>query len=123
MSLENVKAFYEVVKKDQGLQGKIAQMAQTNPKEVEATVIKLAGEKGYQFTLDEVKTFAKNLASTMPTNGELSDSELEAVAGGKGGGAKFQWGVISIVSGGTGCAATAAGSAAGLGCNLNKDPF
>jgi predicted ribosomally synthesized peptide with nif11-like leader len=121
MSQENVKAFYEVVKKDQGLQGKIAQVAQTSPKEVEATVIKLAGEKGYQFTLDEVKTFAKNLAATMPTNGELSDSELEAVAGGKGGHTKVEWGVCSACAAGIGCAASAIYKAAGGGCNLDRD--
>jgi predicted ribosomally synthesized peptide with nif11-like leader len=103
MSQENVKAFYEVVKKDQGLQGKITQMAQTNPKEVEAMVIKLAGEKGYQFTADEVKTFAKELAATMPKNGELSDNELEAVAGGKGSSRKGGEAGASIITLGMAC--------------------
>lgn len=103
MSLENVKAYYEMVTKDQNLQIKIAQVAQSNPKEVVATVIKMADEKGYSFTEAEVKIFAEDLVATMPKNGELSDSELEIVAGGKSAQVKACWGLASFVTMGLGC--------------------
>ena len=43
-------------------------------------LIPLAKKAGFDFTLDEVKAFLKSNAE----GGELSDDELEAVAGGKG---------------------------------------
>jgi predicted ribosomally synthesized peptide with nif11-like leader len=82
MSMENARAFYEKVKADQILQQKIGELAKEKPAETEAIIIKVAGEKGFPFTLEEMRTVMKELTKKAPDHGELSDAELEAVAGG-----------------------------------------
>lgn len=82
MSLENAKAFYQKVKGDQDLQQKIGQFAKEDPKGIEAIIIKTAKENGFEFTEKEMKTFIAEETAKVNSNGELNDSELEAVAGG-----------------------------------------
>ena len=87
MAVENVKAFFEVLSKDEAIQQalKAKEAAYTGSKEdrdavVEAILLPVAKEAGYEFTLEELKKFAKS----MWPEGELDEAELEAVAGGGG---------------------------------------
>ena len=81
MSIENAKAFYGKVRADRGLQREIGESAKANPAEREAVILKVAGAKGYSFTVEEMRTALKETAAPLNT-GELQDEELEAVAGG-----------------------------------------
>lgn len=117
MSMENAKAFYEKVTADQGLQQKIGGLAKEDPKGIEGIILKVAKENGFEFTAEEMKAFTAEKAKTASPTGELNDSELEAVAGGK----LVDWIMASALSCGVYCAATAGGKAAGLGCNLDND--
>ena len=81
MALENVKKFEELLKTDEGLQAKLKELSgayagdMTDEKAMfEATIAKVAAEAGLPFTLDEaIEAVAEQ---------ELSDAELDAVAGG-----------------------------------------
>jgi predicted ribosomally synthesized peptide with nif11-like leader len=115
MSIENAKVFYEKVKTDQDLQQKIGELAKAKPAETESIIIKVAGEKGFEFTLEEMRTVMKGLAAVAPKSGELTDNELESVAGG----AKGTWIALSIISIGVACAASAGFREMG-GCNLDQ---
>lgn len=85
MAKENVKAFFEALSRDDSIQQtlKEKELAYTGTKEdreaiVEAIVIPVAKAAGYDFTLEELKEFEKGVRP----EGELDESELEAVAGG-----------------------------------------
>jgi predicted ribosomally synthesized peptide with nif11-like leader len=72
MSKESVSEFFLAVSSDETLQEKLA--AATQPE----NFIKIAQEKGYSFTTEEL--FA---VISEQNNGELNDEELNTVAGGK----------------------------------------
>ena len=83
MSTVSVQDFLNKVSEDQALQAEVAKaMEAENDREA---VTKLANSKGYDFSTEDLKTeieareadFAKRQEA-----GELSDDELEAVAGG-----------------------------------------
>ena len=85
MTQENIKVFFEALSKDEALQQALKEKAlsYTGSKEdreavVEAILIPVAKKAGYAFTLEELKEFEKG----MRPEGELNESELEAVAGG-----------------------------------------
>ena len=85
MAKENIKAFFEALSKDEALQKalKEKELAYTGKKEdreavINEVLIPVAEEAGYAFTLDELKEFEKG----MRPEGELDESELEAIAGG-----------------------------------------
>jgi predicted ribosomally synthesized peptide with nif11-like leader len=99
--MENVKAFYEKVMKDQELFNKIGQVRKDEPGGLEAAILKVAAEQKYDFTVEEMKSFLEAEAKKMEASGELSDSELEAVAGGKN---NVLWTVNSIFTAGLYCA-------------------
>ena len=69
MAKENVKKFFEKVAKDENLKKALA-AAQTD------ALVAVAKKAGFDFTVEEL------LASAKTAVGELSDSELDAVAGG-----------------------------------------
>lgn len=71
MSKESVSEFFLAVSSDETLQEKLA--AATQPE----NFIKIAQEKGYSFTTEEL--FA---VISEQNNGELNDEELNTVAGG-----------------------------------------
>ena len=115
MSMENAKKFYEKVSADKGLQQKIGQLVKEDPKGIEGIIIKTAKENGFEFSEEEMKAFFAEQAKTANPFGELSDSELESVAGGS----KGNWIVNSMTNLGIYCAATAIVKAAGGGCTLD----
>lgn len=73
MSKENVKKFYEATKED----------VEVNEELLEATaagnIVEFAKEKGYEFTKEEHDEFIAEVAATVS---ELSDDQLDKVAGG-----------------------------------------
>lgn len=72
MSKEAVREFYKVFQSDKALEEKIKSSDST------ASVIKIAAEKGYEFTELELEAFMQESVA----GGELSEEELAAVAGG-----------------------------------------
>jgi hypothetical protein len=77
----------------------------------EAKLTAFAKEAGYDVALEELQTFFKELEENK--KGELSDSELDMVAGGKSQG----WYVTSIATLGIGCAI---GSIMSMGKDANS---
>jgi predicted ribosomally synthesized peptide with nif11-like leader len=79
MSIENVKAFFEKVKADQGLQDKLKALADKRKAQEDATIaelIEIASESGHAFTADHLR------AHHQAQLGELTDAELKTIAGG-----------------------------------------
>ncbi len=73
MSKENVKAFMDKLATDKDLQAKVNDRA----KAVEAVIIPVAKEAGFDFTVEDLKAYEKGIA-----DGTISKEELDAVAGG-----------------------------------------
>ena len=71
MSIESVKKFYELLQSDEILQERV------KAAEDSATVVQIASEKGYEFTEQELDRAMQEAIF----EGELSEQELEAVAG------------------------------------------
>ena len=99
MATENIKAFFEALSKDEALQQalKEKELAYTGAKEdreavMEAIVLPVAREAGYDFTLEELNELEK----CMQAEGELAEEELESVAGG------MVWGVCFFIGLGAG---------------------
>jgi len=86
MALEQVKAFFDAVAESKEIQEKLnaADKAYQGEKDkttvVEAILLPIAKEAGYDFTAEDVLAFEQ---STAAKNVELADDELEAVAGGE----------------------------------------
>ena len=91
MSVENVKKFYEALVQDKMIQQRFNELNQKyQGVTVDATkadaileqdLLPLAKELGYEFTLAEIKAYGEEMKQAhMPQ--ELSDAELQAVAGG-----------------------------------------
>jgi predicted ribosomally synthesized peptide with nif11-like leader len=81
MSFESVNQFYQEVMQDPAL---LEQFQSAPDRESLANLaVEVGLQNGYSFTIDEVEQAlaAQNAASEA---GELSDEQLEAVAGGKG---------------------------------------
>ena len=83
MSIAQVKAFIAKVKEDQALAKKLqdaeaAYTGDTSDKEAAfaAVVIPVAAEAGFKFTVEDYK-------AAFEAEGEASETELDAVAGGK----------------------------------------
>jgi len=84
--MSKMKELYEKVAGDSVLQAKFSEiMKKSGEKGSEATVeslVAFAKEEGYDVGSDEITKFFKEF--TEKSEGELSDTELDAVAGGKG---------------------------------------
>jgi predicted ribosomally synthesized peptide with nif11-like leader len=107
--MEKMKQLYEKVAADSSLQAKFNAILSDAEKAGEAvTGEKLAAfakEAGFEVSLDEMKTFFKALAEK--GEGELSDTELDMVAGGKSLSGIFHV-FTSVASGGISCAVNSA---------------
>ena len=82
MATENIANFLERVAQDTALQEQIKAMGTQDATQAEEHVIKLATAQGLPFTAEELQAFAAEQAKAAHEQGELSDSELEQVAGG-----------------------------------------
>ena len=72
MSTERVSQFLLAVSADSVLKQKLAAVTDS------VNFVKIAEDSGYSFTLEDLQTYIAE-----HNNGELSEDELEAVAGGK----------------------------------------
>ena len=85
MAIENVKTFYEALEKDAELQAKVdaadaayAGDAKDEAAAAAAILLPIAKEAGFDFTAEELLGFENAAVS----EGEFTEDELEAVAGG-----------------------------------------
>jgi predicted ribosomally synthesized peptide with nif11-like leader len=76
--MSNLEQFYNLVQNSQELQEQLG--AVENEESFNERAVRLGQENGYTFTAEDVKVFI-NLKS-QEANPELSEQELEAVAGG-----------------------------------------
>ena len=81
MSIASLNQFQNEVMQDSALQEQFKTAAATSAESLGELAVKLGAERGYSFTTSEVEQAlaAQNAASEA---GELSDEDLEAVAGG-----------------------------------------
>ena len=81
MSQAHIEQFYAIAAKDEALLARM--MAGTNgPDDFVANAVKEGKALGYTFTAEEGSAWIKK-QQDIKASGELSDSQLEAVAGGK----------------------------------------
>jgi predicted ribosomally synthesized peptide with nif11-like leader len=93
MSIENVKQFYQVLATDEELKANLTElmkpyqgleMNEGNRIELaEKILLPIAAEKGMAFTVEDLHQYEREVSQKNQT-GELSDEEMEAVAGGLG---------------------------------------
>jgi predicted ribosomally synthesized peptide with nif11-like leader len=79
MSKANLEQFYIMVQNSEELQQQLGAIQDSQI--FNETAARLGQENGYSFTADEVDAFLNE--KKQQSNAELSDRELEAVAGGK----------------------------------------
>ena len=83
MSQAHIEQFYAKASGDQALLAKMLANTQ-GPDDFVANAVKEGKTLGYTFTTEEASAWIKK-QQEIKKSGELSDSQLEAVAGGKGG--------------------------------------
>lgn len=83
MAKESTAKFFEALKSDKELQGKLKSAMEAfggDKKDKDAVlaevILPTAKDNGFDVTLDELKAY-------QPENGELDDEQLEAVSGGR----------------------------------------
>jgi predicted ribosomally synthesized peptide with nif11-like leader len=77
--MSNLEQFYNLVQNSQELQEQLG--AVESEESFNEMAVRLGQENGYTFTAEDVKTFITQKKEE--ANAELSEQELEAVAGGK----------------------------------------
>jgi len=77
--MSNLEQFYNLVQNSQELQEQLG--AVENEESFNEMAVRLGQENGYTFTAEDVKAFINQ--KSQEVNPELSEEELEAVAGGK----------------------------------------
>lgn len=82
MSAEAIKAFIEKVREDEDLQTKL-QSIDDDGEDALGQIIEIASEAGFSFEAEDYQTVVHEMAKVRHAAGELSDEELEAVAGGR----------------------------------------
>ncbi|HAA33512.1 MAG TPA: Nif11-like leader peptide family natural product precursor [Cyanobacteria bacterium UBA8553] len=81
MSVDSVNQFYQEVMQEPALLQQF--QAAPDQESLANMAMKVSQQKGYSFTIDEVEQ-ALAAQNTVSEAGELSDEQLETVAGGKG---------------------------------------
>ncbi len=77
--MSNLEQFYNLVQNSQELQEQLGSVE--NEESFNEMAVRLGQENGYTFTAEDVKAFLNQ--KSQEANPELSEQELEAVAGGK----------------------------------------
>ncbi|MGL5874044.1 MAG: Nif11-like leader peptide family natural product precursor [Xenococcaceae cyanobacterium] len=81
MSIEAVNQFMQKVSEDTSLQSELAKVSGSQT-ELQ-NIIDLGGKYGYEFTPEELsKEIQSRQSASQQSDGEISEKELEAVAGG-----------------------------------------
>jgi predicted ribosomally synthesized peptide with nif11-like leader len=83
MSQVHIEKFYEIAANDQALLGQLTGDT-SSPEQFVEKAVAAAKERGLNFSAEEANTWIATQQATK-ANGELSDIQLEGVAGGKGG--------------------------------------
>ena len=93
MSVENVEKFYDALSQDESLKQKFVELSQKyqgqQMDEVKANTIMeqeelpMVAQMGYSFTMDDLKAYGEGMKQAN-MGCELSDEEMQAVAGGQG---------------------------------------
>jgi predicted ribosomally synthesized peptide with nif11-like leader len=83
MSQMHIEKFYEIAANDQALLGQLIGDT-SSPEEFVENVVAAAKERGLSFSAEEANTWIAAQQATK-ANDELSDTQLEGVAGGKEG--------------------------------------
>ena len=98
MSIEHVQAFIDASKLPENKDAYAAQLKSFGEIDLEEALVKLANQLGFEFDLSDLETFMKAQVDDVATRldkGELSETELDAVAGGTTGSAMcsvwFHW--------------------------------
>ena len=99
MATDNIRIFLQRVAEDAALQEQIKAVGTQDAAQMEESVLKLAADQGLPFTAEELQSFAVVEAKAANERGNLSDSELEQVAGGGPG----KWIVLSVLGNALGC--------------------
>lgn len=82
MSQENVRLFFTKVKEINELQEQLKSLQQTAGGDLLSQAVNLGAEHGYEFTEEEMRDELQQISISTVEEGELSDEQLEAVAGG-----------------------------------------
>ncbi len=85
MSIENVQAFIDASERPENKHAFETQLAAFGEIDGEEAVVKLANQLGFEFDLSDLETFMKTQAAEVASRldeGELTEDELDAVAGG-----------------------------------------
>jgi len=84
-----MQELYEKVSKDEALQEKFARImnAGKSNEETAKGLIDFAKDAGFDIIMEEIQAFFKELSEKK--EGEISEAELDSVAGGKGGGSVY----------------------------------
>lgn len=82
MSKESVKLFFKTLQTDEKLQVQLGDLLNKNNELQVEKVIEVAAKTGYEFSREDVEKLVKEKLTTMVESGELSEEEMEAVAGG-----------------------------------------
>lgn len=80
MNKQNLQNFYTLIQNSQELQAQLG--AADSSENFAETAVRIGEENGYSFTAEDVNAFISQQRSG--ANAELSEADLEAVAGGKG---------------------------------------
>jgi len=90
MSKESVKQMFGKMEKDAALKAKYAEIMQSHLKETEkalaAKLVEMGKSSGFAFSNEDLLAARAELLDKTNSNKELSDNDLENVAGGKGDG-------------------------------------
>ncbi len=110
MSKENVKLMFGKMEKDAALKGKYAELMQAHQKDSEnkmaEKLIEFGKTSGFAFSKEDLLAARAELTDKANSNKELSDDDLENVAGGVS--QKTQTIVSSVLTFGIRCALTSA---------------
>lgn len=94
MSKEQVAAFFQKMQTNEAFKKELAsvqnELQQTMMAEIAEKLVALGARTGFAFTADDLRESYKDMVEKMSDNQELSNAELDAVAGG--------WGFYPIVS-------------------------
>jgi len=85
MSIEAVRAFIKKVRADEALQKDLEAIDRTDRDAAMAGVVAVAEKVGFSFGVEDYEAAAEEMIQARHAAGEISDEDLDAVAGGLGG--------------------------------------
>lgn len=86
MSIDIARQFFDKARSDEALQARLRAAATGTGKERRAALIRIAGEAGFSFSAADLDAAVKMRLNQQHAAGELSEDDLEQVAGGARGG-------------------------------------